>query len=150
MERREHKNGGGHTPVTLGEYIRQEREKRNMSARRLSQALGMHESYISRVEDGRFKKPSPEKLSRIAKFFNLNYSTLCALAGYRIPGLPGFPGYLRLKYDMSDEDVGRLTKYFELLKAHHGIVEKEDTDSDVTDFELSDEMKQMQGDIDWV
>lgn len=150
MERREHKNCTGQTPVTLGEYIRQEREKRNMSARQLSTALRMHPSYISRVEAGLFKQPSPEKLHRIAEYLNLSYSNLCALAHYQVPGLPGFPGYLRLKYDMSDEDARRLIEYFELLRAQHGIVEKAYPDGDVKNFELTEEMGKIQHEIDWV
>ena len=110
--------------VTLGAYIRQAREKHNISARRLSADLHMHPSYISRVEAGNFKQPSPEKLQRIAERLGLDYSNLCALAGYQVPGLPGLPAYLRLKYDMSDEDARRISEYFELLRRQHGIVEK--------------------------
>lgn len=124
MRQHEHKNGSDHEPVTLGDYIRHAREERRLSARKLSTELQMHPSYISRVEAGIFRQPSPEKLQRIASHLGLDYSSLCALAGYSVPGLPSFPAYLRIKYDMSDEDASRIVEYFELLRSHHNIVER--------------------------
>jgi transcriptional regulator with XRE-family HTH domain len=146
MERRQDKNTRNYTPVTLAEYIRHAREVRGISARMLSAKVQMDPSYIGRVEAGRFKRPSLEKLHRIADYLKLDYSSLCALAGYHVPGLPSFPGYLRLKYEMSDDDARRLTTHFELLRAQHGIVEKTHPNADMKDLDLTDEMKRMQDD----
>lgn len=132
MKQRENKNRVNTTPVTLGEYIRQAREKRDISARRLSEELHMHHSYISRVEAGKFKQPSPEKLQRIAEHLELDYDGLCALAGYQAPGLPDFLPYLRAKYDMNDEDARRLSEYFELLRTQHGITKRPDSTNNNT------------------
>lgn len=130
--------------VTLGETIRNAREHRHMSARRLSADVHMHPSYIARLEAGTLKHPSPENLYRISTHLGLNYADLCALAGYEVPGLPALPAYLRVKYDMTDEDARRLTEYFELLKAQHGIVEKAHRHAEPQEFELTKEMKHMQ------
>jgi len=132
MKQRGNKNDNSATPVTLGEYIREARENRNISARRLSAELHMHQSYISRVEAGVFRQPSPEKLQRIAEYLELDYDDLCALAGYQAPGLPDFLPYLRAKYDMNDNDARRLSEYFELLRAQHGITKRPDSTSDNT------------------
>jgi transcriptional regulator with XRE-family HTH domain len=110
-------------PASLGEVIRQARERHNISVRRLSAELHMHQSYISRVEAGSFK-PSPEKLQRIAEHLDLDYNDLCALAGYQAPGLPNFLPYLRAKYDMTDEDARNLSNHFNRLRAQHGITER--------------------------
>ena len=132
MKQRENKKEASTPVVTLGEYIREAREKRNMSARRLSEELHMHYSYISRIEAGKFKQPSPEKLQRIAEHLELNYGDLCALAGYQAPSLPDFLPYLRAKYDMNDTDARRLSEYFELLRTQHGITKRPDSTSDNT------------------
>jgi len=132
MKQSENKNYPRATPVTLGEYIRQVREGREISARKLSEELHMHPSYISRVEAGVFRQPSPEKLQRIAEYLELDYDDLCALAGYQAPGLPDFLPYLRAKYDMNDNDARRLSEYFELLRAQHGITKRPDSTSDNT------------------
>ena len=124
MKQPENTNDTNSAPVTLGACIRGAREKRHLSARRLSAELHMPQSYISRIEAGDFKQPSPEKLRRIAEYLELDYDDLCALAGYQAPGLPGFLPYLRTKYDMNDEDARHLSEYFERLRRQHGIVEK--------------------------
>ena len=111
-------------PASLGDVIRQARERRHISVRRLSAALHMHQSYISRIEAGFFKQPSPEKLQRIAQYLDLDYDDLCALAGYQAPGLPGFLPYLRAKYVISDEDIRNLSDHFERLREQHGITER--------------------------
>ena len=129
MKHRGNKHAVSTTPVTLGEHLRQAREKRNISARRLSEELHMHHSYISRVEAGKFKQPSPEKLQRIAENLELDYDGLCALAGYQAPGLPDFLPYLRAKYDMNDDDTRRLGEYFEFLRNQHGITKRPDSAS---------------------
>jgi len=132
MKQRENKNDNSATPVTLGEYIREARENRNISARGLSAELHMHQSYISRVEAGVFRQPSPEKLQHIAEYLELDYDDLCALAGYQAPGLPDFLPYLRAKYDMNDNDARRLSEYFELLRTQHGITKRPDSRSNHT------------------
>ncbi len=130
MKQRENRNDASATAVTLGEYIREARENRNISARRLSEELHMHHSYISRVEAGKFKQPSPEKLQRIAEHLELDYGDLCALAGYQAPGLPDFLPYLRAKYNMNDDDARRLGEYFEFLRDQHGITKRSDCAND--------------------
>jgi transcriptional regulator with XRE-family HTH domain len=110
--------------VSLGEVIRHAREKNHISARRLSAELHMHQAYISRVEAGFFKHPSPEKLQRIAEHLDLDYNDLCALAGYQAPGLPGFLPYLRAKYTMTDDDARILSDHFNQLRNQHGITER--------------------------
>jgi transcriptional regulator with XRE-family HTH domain len=125
MKNTENKNDTAHAvPVTLGGTIRQAREQRNMSVRGLADQLHMNQSYISRVERGDYRQPSPEKLYQIANLLDLNYHDLCALAGYQAPGLPGFLPYLRAKYEITDEDARSLSKYFERLREKHGITEK--------------------------
>jgi transcriptional regulator with XRE-family HTH domain len=124
MKETEHKNRANQSPITLGDYIRRGREKLNLSARQLSIALNMHQSYISRVEAGTFRQPSPEKLQRIAEKLQLDFSTLYALADYEARGLPNFPAYLRVKYDISDDDLRRVVDHFEQLSSKHHIVER--------------------------
>jgi transcriptional regulator with XRE-family HTH domain len=125
MEQPANKHPTNNKPVTLGEYIRCSREKRNLSAAQLSAELRMHPSYISRLETGALRHPSPEKLHRIAeRLDDLNYDDLCALAGYPAPQLPTFLPYLRAKYHMTDDDARRIADYFEQLRQRRGITER--------------------------
>jgi len=85
----------------------------------------MHHSYVSRLENDAFRSPSPEKLRKVAEVLDLNQGDVFALAGYHRPAdLPSFAPYLRAKYQMSDEDMERITDYFSLLQEKHGIVDR--------------------------
>ncbi|MGW3993911.1 helix-turn-helix domain-containing protein [Amycolatopsis sp. NPDC004772] len=138
------------TPVTLGAHIRQARERQRITARKLSSDLHMHGSYISRVETGCFKQPSPETLQRIAEYLRLDFSDLCALAGYSLPGLPAFAPYLRIRYDMSDSDARSLTEHFERLRQRHHITEKVKPQLKVDqDDNETEELRSMRESIDW-
>ncbi|MEU9685344.1 helix-turn-helix domain-containing protein [Amycolatopsis japonica] len=134
--------------VTLGQLVRQARRELGASIHQLSDALHMNPSYISRLEAGHFKQPSPEKLQRIAAYLNIEFADLCALAGYSVPAMPAFAAYLRVKYEMSDRDARALTRHFEDLRDRHGITEKAKVDSGQGDGE-SEEIRRMRDEIDW-
>jgi len=109
-------------PVNLGEYIRRQRLKRNMSLRQLADQLQLHHSYLSRLEAGDYKHPSPEVLQRIALALEIDYQDLFALTGYAAPeGLPSFVPYLRAKYPYMDDATARqLDEYrLYLMRRHH-------------------------------
>jgi len=107
--------------VTLGQYIRQERERCGLTLRVLARQIGMHYSYISRVESGDYKQPSPEILQRIAHALGVEYSDLFALTGYRIPeDLPDFVPYLRARYrQLPDDAIRKLDDYFARVKTKY-------------------------------
>jgi transcriptional regulator with XRE-family HTH domain len=136
-------------PVTLGARIRQARERQGITARKLSGDLRLHGSYISRIETGYFKQPSPETLQRIANYLQIDFSDLCALAGYSVPGLPAFAPYLRIRYDMSDSDARSLAEHFEYLRQRHRITEKAKPQLKVDQDDETEEIRRMQESIDW-
>jgi transcriptional regulator with XRE-family HTH domain len=138
-------------PVTLGGYIRQARERQGMTARKLSSDLQLHGSYISRLETGYFRQPSPEILQRVANYLKIEFSDLCALAGYSVPGLPAFAPYLRIRYEMSDSDAQSLAKHFEALRQHHNITERARPQLKLNqdNSDETDEIRRMRDSIDW-
>lgn len=115
--------------LSLGGRIRKVREAKGWSIRRLAAEVGMDHPYISRLEAGIFKQPSPEKLHRLAETLDLNYDDLFVVAGYRPDDLPSLRPYLRTKYRMSDHDAQRICDYFTVLKQKHGIVENSTADA---------------------
>nr|WP_163512211.1 helix-turn-helix transcriptional regulator [Fodinicola acaciae] len=124
MGKRQHKNEPSSSE--LGERVRRAREAKRMSARQLAEVMFMNVAYISRLEAGYFRHPSPEKLQRLAAALDLNYDDLFSLAGYSVPEtLPSFLPYLHAKYDLSQEDAQRLADYFQLLQSQHGITERQ-------------------------
>lgn len=109
-------------PVNLGEYIRGQRLKHGMSLRQLAEKLQLDRSYISRLEAGHYKHPSPEVLQRIALVLEIDYQDLFAITGYTAPeGLPSFVPYLRAKYPYMDDATARQLDEYRLyiMRRHH-------------------------------
>ena len=64
----------------LGSYIRQQRERSAMSLRKLAEAAGISNPYLSQIERG-LRKPSAEILKSIARALSISAETLYERAG---------------------------------------------------------------------
>jgi transcriptional regulator with XRE-family HTH domain len=106
----------------LGRLIRECRSELGLSVRQLAEQAEMNFATLSRIEQGQFAAPGPDKLARIAEALGLSTADLFVLAGYTGPGdLPSFQPYLRGKYrDMPSAAVDELNKAFERISRKHG------------------------------
>jgi transcriptional regulator with XRE-family HTH domain len=68
----------------LGEYIRAQREVTNLSVRRLAQAAGVSNPYLSQIERG-LRRPSADILQQIAKALRISAENLYVRAGILDP-----------------------------------------------------------------
>lgn len=64
----------------VGEFIRQQRERANLSLRRLAERAGISNPYLSQIERG-IRKPSAEILMRISRALEISAETLYSRAG---------------------------------------------------------------------
>ena len=64
----------------LGAFIRDQREQGHVSLRKLSEAAGISNPYLSQIERG-LRKPSAEILQQIAKALRISAETLYVQAG---------------------------------------------------------------------
>ncbi len=71
-------NDSKHTD--LGEFIRQQRERTNLSLRRLAEKAGVSNPYLSQIERG-LKRPSAEILTRISRALEISSNSLYRRAG---------------------------------------------------------------------
>ena len=73
---------------TLGEYLQNERKKRNMSLRDFSELLGISHTYLNKLENGfnpttgKPVSPTIEVLNEISKSLNVSLEYLLKMAGY--------------------------------------------------------------------
>lgn len=108
---------------TLGKLIARERARQGLSLETLGNAAGGNRSTIMRLEHGKFGRPDPEKLQRIARTLDLDVEDLFALAGY-VPsdGLPNFGPYLEAKYgdELSASDRRELARDLERRRKKPG------------------------------
>jgi transcriptional regulator with XRE-family HTH domain len=64
----------------LGSFIRQQRERANLSLRRLADSAGISNPYLSQIERG-IRKPSAEILSRLSRALEVSANSLYSMAG---------------------------------------------------------------------
>jgi transcriptional regulator with XRE-family HTH domain len=64
----------------LGEFIRLQRSRANLSLRRLAEAAGISNPYLSQIERG-IRRPSAEILSRLSRALEISANSLYSKAG---------------------------------------------------------------------
>jgi transcriptional regulator with XRE-family HTH domain len=64
----------------LGDFIRQQRERANLSLRRLADSAGISNPYLSQIERG-IRKPSAEILKRLSRALEVSANSMYSKAG---------------------------------------------------------------------
>ena len=70
------------TEKSLAEELARLRRIKKASLREVEKATGMSNAYLSQLEKGDAKNPSPSFLYKLAEFFEVPYESLLASAGY--------------------------------------------------------------------
>ena len=107
----------------LGTFMRKQREAKRLSARQLAEICGLPHTTITRIEEGAFAAPSPDKLARIAEALDLSLADIFALARYAVPGDLPSPGlYLRTKFrNLPARDLANISRDVEAVLRRLGI-----------------------------
>src|SRR5262245_57681731 len=69
----------------LGEYLRQQREAKGVSARSVATVVGVDIAQIVRLEQGVVASPKADVLAAIVEYLNLPLADVFGLAGYTLP-----------------------------------------------------------------
>jgi transcriptional regulator with XRE-family HTH domain len=64
----------------IGDFIKQQRERANLSLRRLAERAGVSNPYLSQIERG-IRRPSAEILKRLSRALEISAETLYTRAG---------------------------------------------------------------------
>ena|SRR5579862_510699 len=112
---------GTSTSVLLKELLRRGREGRGLSLRAVEEETGISNAYLSQLEGGQIKRPSPVDLHKLCKVYGISYSLAMEYAGYPVPDgvqtttrQQRFLG--RLGHTTPDEEDA-LIEYMEFLRA---------------------------------
>src|SRR5947207_2690385 len=70
----------------LGRYLKRLREASGLSLREAEGEIGISNAFLSQLESGKVKQPSPVMLYKLAKLYGVPYETLMELAAYPVPG----------------------------------------------------------------
>jgi transcriptional regulator with XRE-family HTH domain len=99
------------TPVTLGEFVRQARERAGLSSRNLEAITGIARAKLNRLEHDQKVENETDVLQRLAEALELNSDELFALIGYQpSETLPSLTPYLRAKYRLPPEALAEASE----------------------------------------
>lgn len=74
--------------MTLGTLLREARKRAGLSLREVEKRAGISNGYLSLLESGNAKRPSPHYLHALAEVYGASYALLMELAGYVAPAPP--------------------------------------------------------------
>ena len=68
-----------------GEYFKALRESKGLTLRDVEKKADVSNAYLSQLESGKIKQPSPVILHKLALFYNVAYEVLMEKVGYPVP-----------------------------------------------------------------
>ena len=69
----------------LSQYLRALRDAKALSLRQVEGKTGISNAFVSQMESGKVKQPSPVILYKLAELYGVPYESLMELAGYPSP-----------------------------------------------------------------
>jgi transcriptional regulator with XRE-family HTH domain len=113
-------------PRELGSLLVDLRTAKGLSLRQVEEGTGkaVSNAYLSQLENGRIKKPSPNVLHSLSAVYSVSYETLMERAGYLLPGdAAGGRGKRLAAFaidDLTAEEEEELLKYLAFLRSRNG------------------------------
>lgn len=108
----------------LGEFIRAQRERANLSLRRLAEKSGISNPYLSQIERG-IRKPSAEILRNLSRALEISSNTLYKRAGLIDEEMP--PATVFEAIESDERLTGEHKKV--LLDMYRALVRNDETTS---------------------
>ncbi len=109
----------------LGDLLREERQKRNLTLRRVEEKTGIHNAHLSQIEKGAIARPAPNILFTLASLYDLHYEQLLQLAGHLEPDDGKARGSLQgaalhALEELTPEEQSQVLEYMRDLKRGRG------------------------------
>lgn len=103
----------------FGKFIRARRNELGISLRELEkQVEGADRPYLSRLERGEYRSPSPVMLASLARALDLPLADLYEMVGYPVSQeLPSLPVYLRTQAGLPAKRIAEVQAYIERIQA---------------------------------
>jgi transcriptional regulator with XRE-family HTH domain len=110
-------------PAELGALLADLRTAKGLSLREVEEATGkaVSNAYLSQLENGKIRKPSPNVLYSLAEVYAVPYEALMEKAGYLLPSENGTARRKRLAVfaidDLTAEEEEELLRYLAFLRS---------------------------------
>jgi len=104
----------------LSVYLKKTRKEKGLTLRAVQQATGVSNPYLSQLENGKIRKPSPSILHKLSDCYGVSYERLLQLSGHPTPKRQNSPRLAhrigtRLE-DLTEEEEEKLTEYLDFLR----------------------------------
>jgi transcriptional regulator with XRE-family HTH domain len=110
--------------TTLGSLLRGGRERKSLSLRAVERVTGVSNAYLSQLESGKIRQPSPVVLHKLAELYELPYATIMERAGYptvTAAGTETEPSVIDSRLGpISTDEEHALREYLEFLRSRRG------------------------------
>lgn len=70
----------------FGEYLKKARQAKGLSLRAVEEVTGVSNAYLSQLEQGKIRQPSPVILHKLSQLYELSYADIMRSVGYPVPG----------------------------------------------------------------
>ena len=106
----------------IGTVLRQARQVRELTAIEAARSAGISPAYLSKLENGAVKRPSPHVLHQLSEALSIPYAELMRASGYRVPGDSGATQATEsvgaaLFVDLSEDEREELLEYLAWYRA---------------------------------
>lgn len=105
----------------LARALREGRRSRKLSLRDVENLTGVSNAYLSQVEHGKIRRPSPVVLHQLSKVYEIPYEHLLETAGYPVPtavkSTRSSNSPLQRFANISREEEAALAEYLDFLRA---------------------------------
>lgn len=107
---------------TLGQFLASIREDRGLKLREVETATNREVSnaYLSQIENGKIKKPSPNILHVLSRVYKVDYEQLMQMAGYAVTSKNSAKKPARNSFadlHLSPEEDAKLLEYLRFLRS---------------------------------
>jgi|SRR5581483_11044353 len=107
----------------LGAFLKAARERRSLTLRAVEREVGVSNAYLSQLESGKIRQPSPVVLHKLAKLYEVPYAVVLERAGYPAAAdePPGEPVIVDSRLGPINGDEERaLKEYLDFLRSRRG------------------------------
>ena len=105
---------------SLAAIFRESRNRLGLTLREVEAKTGISNAYLSQLEGGKIKEPSPKTLHKLCELYGCSYSLALELAGYPVPTEQKLPVAARFAARIGkttqDEETA-LVEYLEFLRS---------------------------------
>jgi transcriptional regulator with XRE-family HTH domain len=106
---------------SLGPFLRAARERHSLTLRAVERATGVSNAYLSQLESGKIRQPSPLVLHKLAGLYEVSYAVMLGQAGYPAPTaetVTGAPMIVDSRLGpINDDEELALKEYLEFLRS---------------------------------